>query len=569
MLRTVSILCLFVFLVPVLSAKAEAITEFNADIAVNTDGSLLITETIVYDFESAKRHGIFRTLPRTHPQSSGTWYTDRVIDVAVKEVRRGGDTAPYTKRDTRQTLTLQIGDSDKTITGAHTYTIVYEVAGALTYYDDGAVDLYWNVTGNEWTVPIERAQATVSGAVVQNQSVGSCYVGAAGSQAACAQAVATGTSMTYVSERLGAGSGLTIAQQLDANAVAVQVREEWNLWWLWLTLAGLWLVGWGLYGYRHHQHHNPKRAIMTQYEPYADFKPMFTGVLFDGKLHSRDITAGILYLAEQGFLRIRKTEHTTLWFFSGTDYELELLRDPAQTETSFQRELLQLLFGDHTAVGTTTTLQEIKRSSSKQKQNQKIITRLKKGIEADLTTRGFYEAAYRPALKPATKAVVGLAIATLLVVAFGLAGLELLLGAAGLAVVTFVVLAILSERRTVKGYAARNHLQGFKRFLSMTGSERFAFHDAPEKSPEQFTEYLPYAVAFGVEKEWAEVFADVTIPAPSWYNDTTGSNQLAAMTLVSDLDTFSQSFSQSTGSSASSGGGSVGGGAGGGGGGSW
>jgi uncharacterized membrane protein len=134
---------------------------------------------------------------------------------------------------------------------------------------------------------------------------------------------------------------------------------------------------------------------------------------------------------------------------------------------------------------------------------------------------------------------------------------------------TLIIFAVVSRRRTKKGYEARDHLEGFKQFLSVTGKDRYAFHDAPAKSPGQFTQYLPYAVAFGVEEAWAEVFKDITIPEPSWYEGSSGTGHFAAATLVSDLGSFSSSFSSSSGTNASSGGGSAGGGAGGGGGGSW
>lgn len=550
-------------------AEAESITEFQSDIDVQSDGSLSVTETIRYDFGTNNRHGIFRTLPLEHPQTSGTWYTDRVLDVTILEVLRGSSSALYTATESRGELEIKIGDPDRTITGAHTYTIKYEVAGALTYYGDGSVDLYWNVTGDEWTVPIEHVRTTISGAAVATDTIGSCYVGQTGSGASCTDTRATDAGVVFTADRLKFGSGLTVAQALDPSAVAIQTRESWNLWWLWLTVAGLWLVSSGIYSYRYYHRHNPRHSIVTQFEPYADFRPMFTGVLFDGTLHSRDITAGILYLAEQGFLRIRKLDQTVLWVFKRDDYEVALLRDPEEVETTFQRELLWLLFADSAAVGTTVTLSTLKKSTARQKKNRIIINKLKKGIEQDLVTRGFYEKSCPPVLRHGWIAVIGLVVTAVTVVALGLESVELVLGAVVLCVATAALLTIVSHRRTRIGYAARNHLQGFKRFLAMTDTERFAFHDAPSKSPEQFTEYLPYAVAFAVEKEWAEVFADITIPQPSWYTDGSGTNQFLAANLVSDLDTFSQSFSQSSGSAASSGGGSAGGGAGGGGGGSW
>jgi len=132
-----------------------------------------------------------------------------------------------------------------------------------------------------------------------------------------------------------------------------------------------------------------------------------------------------------------------------------------------------------------------------------------------------------------------------------------------------IISVMVYRRRTVKGYEAKQHILGFKEFLSVTDKERFDFHNAPEKSPEQFMEYLPYAVALGVEDKWAEVFNDITIATPDWYDGGTANSAFVASSLVHDIGAFSSSFTSSSGTSPSSGGGSAGGGAGGGGGGSW
>ena len=109
-------------------------------------------------------------------------------------------------------------------------------------------------------------------------------------------------------------------------------------------------------------------------------------------------------------------------------------------------------------------------------------------------------------------------------------------------------------------------------FLSVTEKERYTFFNAPEKSPELFMKYLPYAIAFKVEKEWSKVFEGITMPNPSWYEGGSMST-FSATALASDIGAFSSSVvsssTSSSGTSGSSGGGSSGGGGGGGGGGSW
>jgi len=551
------------------SVAAETIESFSSVVSVKRDGSFAVVEEIVYDFGELERRGIYRTLPRTHPQDSGSWYQDRVIEVQVDYVLRDGDSTPYTVQESAAELDIRIGDPAVTLSGLQTYVVGYTVAGGLTYYDDGAIDLYWNATGDSWSVPVQRSTAIVSGPDTVLLPSRSCYVGAPGADTACASIATSSRAVTFQANQLMPGEGLTIAQALNPTVINYQVRTEWNLWWLWLTLGLVWLIGAGVYAYRHHTYHDPKRTVIARYEPYKDFKPMFAGLLIDGQLQSRDITAGLLYLAEQGFIKIRKTERTVMWLFETSDYEIDLLRNPSETDTSFQQELLKLLFGFNGAVGATMALSSLKRNQSKQRENQRILRQLRSRLEADLTERGFYESAYQPKLYSLIFGVVLLIFVTAAVARFTALDETFFVVVTILTFLTLVIFAIVSKRRTKKGYEARNHLAGFKQFLSVTGQDRFAFHDAPAKSPEQFTQYLPYAVAFRVEKEWAEVFSDITIPQPSWYEDGSGTAHFPATVLVSDLGSFSSSFSTSSGTSASSGGGSAGGGAGGGGGGSW
>jgi hypothetical protein len=56
---------------------------------------------------------------------------------------------------------------------------------------------------------------------------------------------------------------------------------------------------------------------------------------------------------------------------------------------------------------------------------------------------------------------------------------------------------------TSTGAELVEHIAGFKLFLSVTEAARLKFFNAPDKTPEQFEKYLPYAIALEVEKEWA------------------------------------------------------------------
>jgi uncharacterized membrane protein len=303
--------------------------------------------------------------------------------------------------------------------------------------------------------------------------------------------------------------------------------------------------------------------VIAEYEPYEGIEPMFAGALIDDVLQPRDIAAGIVYLAEQGFLTIKRTERKVIWLFDVTDYELTIKRSPQEVPSEFLKTVLGLLFTDMT-VGQTVALSDLKRDMSKQKENAMAISNLQANLRADLVARGYFEKK-RIALVSYIAVAVFAACVVMPLRLIDLIGGVLYGSILTIAIGLLVYGIATTRRRTVLGHEAKYQLMGFREFLSVTDKERFDFHNAPERSPEQFMAFLPYAIAFGVEEKWAKVFADMQITAPAWY-DGQGS-AFVATTFVHDISTFSSSVASST--SASSGGGSAGGGGGGGGGGSW
>ena len=129
------------------------------------------------------------------------------------------------------------------------------------------------------------------------------------------------------------------------------------------------------------------------------------------------------------------------------------------------------------------------------------------------------------------------------------------------------------SKRTLKGVKARNYILGLKEYIKVAEKERIKFHNAPEKNPQTFEKFLPYAMVFGLEKEWAKQFEGIYMEQPSWYSGADLAT-FSAVSFVNELSSFGSvantSFAQNSGSSSGfSSGGFSGGGFGGGGGGSW
>jgi hypothetical protein len=158
------------------------------------------------------------------------------------------------------------------------------------------------------------------------------------------------------------------------------------------------------------------------------------------------------------------------------------------------------------------------------------------------------------------------------------------LGILVLAIVVNMVFFKLLEARTPLGRALKDEIEGMRLYLTVAEKDRLAFHHPPERTPEHFEKLLPYAIALGVEDQWAkqfdEVFARIAAEtgrpySPGWYRGdrfgTGGFGGGLGGALGGSLASASANPASSSGgrTGGSFGGGSSGGGGGGGGGGGW
>src|SRR5690606_32576246 len=124
------------------------IEDFHADIEIQEDSTLVVREEIQVEFSEA-RHGIFRDL-----RTEG-------LEVTVVKVTDGsGKPWNYTSNQQGDFLQLKIGDADKYVDNEQDYHITYQVLGGIRSFEEHD-ELYWNVTGTDWPVPIQNASATI------------------------------------------------------------------------------------------------------------------------------------------------------------------------------------------------------------------------------------------------------------------------------------------------------------------------------------------------------------------------------------------------------------------------
>ena len=138
----------------------ERILAYHADIEVGADGTLTVREMIRVQAEGDQiKRGIYRDFPTLYRDRQGG---ARRVPFDVLDTRRDGQPEPRRQERLANGTRTYLGQADVFLApGPYTYTIVYRTARQLGLFADHD-ELYWNVTGNDWTFVIERATATVT-----------------------------------------------------------------------------------------------------------------------------------------------------------------------------------------------------------------------------------------------------------------------------------------------------------------------------------------------------------------------------------------------------------------------
>lgn len=575
-------------LVLCVAASASAslrITEFIAEIEVLSTGEITVSETLDVLFYTP-HHGIYREIPVSYRRPTGENLT---IGLKIMSVTSDDSAVPYTTRRSGRNLVIRIGDPDREISGEHTYAIGYTVDRALLFNNENYIQLYWNVTGNDWQIPIDHATAlvrlpeSVAGVEVPTTS----YVGYPGSTAR-GQPAGQDAEGRYVFEasNLSPGEGLTIdvAIPREASGIPAPTAGQKILWFLtsnkYALLPILALIGMVLLWWRKGK--DPaKGTIAPRFEPPRGMHAGQAGVLIDDRADLRDISAMVIGLAVKGYLKIKEVREEELGLvdkvkglFGRTaplDFEFLKVKEPDDSLSKVERTLFDALFdGGHP---------ETRPLSSLENEFYKVLPSLKSNLYAGLIKQGYYP--HNPERTRRSYASTGIVI-LIGGIAVGVAASSLYLGAA-IAACGLIVLAFspIMPRKTTKGVRVLRDLLGLAEYIGRAEVERIEFHDAPEKSPQLFEKLLPYAIALNLTSIWTKQFEGLFERPPEWYIGPSPVFSgylfgLSMMHLASGMErTFvsaprtSSGGRSAWGGGASFGGGFSGGGFGGGGGGGW
>ena len=549
-------------------AADERILAFDSDIRVTRDGELEVTETITVRAEGREiRRGIYRDFSTTYRDGYGNAVEVVYVPLAVT---RNGAAENFFSETYLNGVRTYFGSADRLLpVGEHTYEFRYRADRMLGFFERHD-ELYWNVTGHDWAFPIDAAGATVRldfDAPVEILEAGA-YTGRMGARGTAFTSEVTGQTVAFrTTAGLGPHEGLTVVVGWPKGAVPEPDRMERLKWFLsdnsnaLVALAGFAAMLAYLVPVWRARGRDPEEGlIVTRYEPPEGFSPASLRYIRQMYYDTKVMTSAVINLAVKGYLTIdnRDGQHTLRKTDPG---------DSPPPLATGEAALYRALFGES---GLLTL------ENGYHRRIREARSAHRKSLVADYHGRYFRTNGLLslPAL------VIG-GLTALIALNVGTGPSVPVIAVLVAMVVLFLVFKILMRRPTVLGRRVLDEMLGFKDYLEVAEKDELNLRNPPEKTPQLFEAYLPFALAMGVEQHWAERFASVfaslrgadnTSYQPAWYSGSWNSFDIVDTTSAMSAglgSAISSSVTPPGSSSGGGGGGFSGGGGGGGGGGGW
>ncbi len=513
----ISLLVSLPFVVLAAPVRAEVIRSLEVTIQTNKDSTASVSERIYYDFEDDSRPGILRNIPVVLPRGGGTYEVDlRLVDATVgngvplkaKLIKSGSD------------VHIALGDQKTVFTGRHIFKLNYDLRRAFSFVD-GIPRFYWNVTGTECPVAIEKTSVNlyppraVHTADVKQQA----FLGVPdGSLTTMEQHQSIGY-IEYDCGLLNPGEDFVIVAQFPKGSIKPPTPLLECVFWLtdwWPTLLfplftafGVTSVWWTL-----GRDAKNLESVPKEWNPPTEITPAGVGTIYDEECDPIDVVATLVDLAERGYLTVRETKKQDMTGFGDAHYVF------TKTEATvsdvplrpFEAKFLDSLFMPGAKIGAEVSIFDLKTRLFES------MPRMRNDIYESLTQEGYFQQ------NPSTirKDYVGLAIflgsvgmMLILISANELAYASLGIGIVGSAAIVGCF-AFAMPARTAKGVQALRRALGFMHFIATAPPRTIEM--LFETDPTVFGRLLPYALVLGVADKWAEKFQGVMEQPPAWYH---------------------------------------------------
>lgn len=482
----------------------------DAEIVVREDGTLRVTETNVIQFTE----GTFTFGYRDIDQDRLTGISEiEVLDEQGESLRFETVITEKNRYRVKYYFAMPASDERRTI------RLSYTVEGALRYYEGGD-QLYWAaVFGERGGFAVQKSRVTVRLPVEANADLTAAYgvqtkISGAGERTVIFESLAPIDSDTQLEVRVQFPHGVVAGEvpawqaQYDAKRQYDEtVKPKNNLIVMLVSLlvlfggpalaAAIWVT----------RGRDPNVGLVAEYltEP-PQISPGLGGTVLDESADMKDIVASLFDLASRGVLQMEQAEATEtgdVLIRRGDKYGSTQL-------AAFEQRLLNAL---QVSASDAVALSSLKNRFYAS------IEPIKADLYAELATQKLY--AQDPNKTRASWNTIAVVVGVISVLGgCGLTGVlgdltdyAICLPISGVATaIAFFVIARHMPVRTRAGAEMRMRIAAFKRYM-----ENIEKYTDVKAATDQFARYLPWAIAFGLERTWVRRFAAVDAPAPIWY----------------------------------------------------
>jgi hypothetical protein len=515
------------------TARSEVVRYFDSTVVVQKDSTVQVTEMISYDFDNATRRGFSRNIPTTFQRSGGTYS----VDFRFLGATEGGDDRPVKARVVKHddAAIVTIGEPHVPFTGKRVFKIKYALRNGFNYFE-GTPELFFDATGGEWPVTIERARVLLypPAGVSPSQIARSAYVNEPSGKD-LVDIRLQNSFAEFTAAPVNPGEDFVVIADFPKGSVSPpspfrQMLLWLNDWWPALlvpafTGASL-LALWWHFG---RDAANPEEIVVA-WDPPTELSPAEVGTLYDERCDMQDIIATLIDLAARGHLRIREVSKKNAMGFGNFDYLFIKTEAPAEDAPlrKYERDFLSAVFGTLDQV----FLSDLKNSFASR------IPAIRDEIYDTLAQEGYFLQNPESVRKQyRTMAVFFSLLGMILILASStndvLApfGIGVFVSAAMIGTFAFAMPA-----RTQKGIVALRRSLGFAIFLNSI--QKRQVETLVTSDPTVFGRLLPYTMVLGAADKWAEDFLNVLHEPPDWFepnNSNSADYKFSPTQFVADL----------------------------------
>jgi len=141
------------------AAYIQRINSLESEITVNEDSTLSVRDEIQFNITGkGMRRPLYKDFPTLCKDKLGKKY---IVSYEILDVLRDDKPISYRTKRLINGWRLLLGKRNSVLpAGKYAYTIRYKTSRQISFFKDRD-ELFWNVTGNGWSLHIQRATATV------------------------------------------------------------------------------------------------------------------------------------------------------------------------------------------------------------------------------------------------------------------------------------------------------------------------------------------------------------------------------------------------------------------------